>query len=350
MAKKLAVPHTILDVTDDWLRDTLAKTIFNTSFSQITYESIGEEYGFASKIYRIECNSAEKQQSIVLKLWDISTNAGIGEVLFYQHFQDVPIRIPQCYGASIDTESARAYLLLEDIQNARQGDVLQPVNLDVAKSMASDLAKLHSYYLEHSMLNELEWISDVSVWTTSDDWIDSRRKSFLERFPNKLSGTAHQLLDSMELVPQFVNQVLDDAPKTLLHGDFHLDNLLFEKQSKAVFLDWSRVLKGPQVYNLAELLFRMTNLDNFNQVIHVYITEFNRQSEDELELQQFENQIGAEMLRLFARTTLGIARWQPDSERGVQIIEDGLNKANKIVDFWYKRKANFLEFLDSELE
>ncbi len=334
----VSVPNSIEDVSKEWLSKALATT---SDIRSIEYERIGEDYGFASKLYRITLSPKEKLQTVVLKLWDTSSQAGLGELLFYQNLQDIPIRIPECFNAGFDSESARAFLLLEDIQDSVQGDVLSQVNIDLAKAIASDLAKLHSNYLEHPRLNSFDWISSVSVWKLNAEWFNTRHTLFLERFPNKLSGVALSLFDVMEQAPELVNQVLKDIPQTLLHGDFHLDNMLFEEGAKAVFIDWSRPLKGPASYNLAELLFQMTSLDNFDEVLATYLLEFNQQSNSDLKLEQLENQLTAEVLRLFTRTTFGIARWQPDSERGVQIIEHDLNNAIKIIEFWCRRNPDF---------
>lgn len=130
----------------------------------------------------------------------------------------------------------KAVLVLEDLKDAIQGDVLERLDLQRAEGVARNLARLHATWLEHPKL-ELSWISDVSTWTRESNWFHSRRILFLERFPNHLDGVARVLLDKIELAPAVANERLKDAPLTLLHGDFRLDNIIFEQQAEPVFLD-----------------------------------------------------------------------------------------------------------------
>lgn len=341
----LPVPASENEVTKEWLQTILAGTFPDATFASLEGERIGEAYGFGGRIFRYRWQDSRTPQSVVIKLWDTDSKAGIGEVLFYQTFQDVGVRVPICFYSAADKETKKAVLVLEDLKDAVQGDVLEQLNLERAKGVARSLARLHTTWLGHPKLAELSWMSEVSTWKTESDWFHSRRTLFLERFPDHLNGLARLLLDKIEFAPRVANERLRDAATTLLHGDFHLDNLLFEKQTEPVFLDWSRPVKGAPALNLVTLLFFMTPLKNFDTVFDCYLGKFNEISKSSLKRAVLEKQLGGGFLRAFAISTCGAARWQPASTRGVQILEASIKQRSKTVDFWHRRDPKLFSFL-----
>lgn len=343
----ISVPASQEEITQEWLEAVLGDLFPGATFASLKGTRIGETFGFASHIFRYQWLNHDELQSVVIKLWDLDGSAGLGEVLFYQTFKDVGTRIPRCFYSAADRMSKRAVLVLEDLSGAIQGDVLEPLDAEPAKGVARSLAKLHTTWLGHPMLAELSWISDVSTWNPEDDWFHARRSLFLERFPGHLGGLARSLLDQIESAPAATNERLKEAPVSLLHGDFHLDNLLFGKLTEPVFLDWSRPLRGAPAYNLATLLFSMTPLKNFDQVFDCYLGEFNKLSRSSLTRASLGRQLGAELLRAFARSTCGIARWQPQSTRGLQLIEAGIEQMNQAIDFWEDYDPELFSFFHS---
>jgi len=339
------VPASKDEITIDWLRVALASSFPNATFASLEGKRIGEAYGFASHIFRYCWQDKRTPQSVVIKLWNTDSKAGIGEVLFYQTFPEVGTRIPNCYYSKADEETKKAVLVLEDLKDAVQGDVLEPLDLERAKQVAKSLASLHATWLEHPKLTKFLWLPDVSTWKVKNDWIHSRRTLFLNRFGDCLSSLAWRLLDQLERAPAIANERLKYAPTTFLHGDFHLDNFVFEKQIKPVMLDWARPIKGPLALNVANLLFVMTSLQYFDAVIELYLDEFNKLAATSLSKEVLEKQLGGALLRRFASSTCGIALWQPSSSRGVQMIDVDIKQTSRIIDFWQMRDPELFSFL-----
>ncbi len=96
------------------------------------------------------------------------------------------------------------------------------------------------------------------------------------RFDDRLSGIARALLDKLELAPRVANECLASAPRTLLHGDFYLDNFVFENQSEPAILDWARPLKGPPALNVAALLFGITSSRKYDYFLIITLTSLTR--------------------------------------------------------------------------
>ncbi|MEM8860671.1 MAG: phosphotransferase, partial [Chloroflexota bacterium] len=184
------------------------------------------------------------------------------------------------------------------------------------------------------------WITDFSEWQLAADWIKPRRAEFLERFPSHLNPQALKLLNRLEETPAIALELAQGAPTCLLHGDFHLDNILFEPNDRPVFLDWSRPAKGSPAYNLIQTLIFMAPLEQFDQELNTYLDVFNQHAPNEVDLETLKGWLDAEFLRAFTTSTCGIARWRPTDERGKQIIEDTVEKVNAAAAFWGPRLKN----------
>lgn len=341
----LRVPAAEGDITGGWLRQALGGFFPGDSFTSLEKRRIGEQYGFASLIIRCLWSSAGKHRSVVVKLWDAAGKAGQAEVLFYRNLRELGARIPFCFYASVDERTHRAVLVLEDLQDAVQGDYLKLLDLDRAAAVARSLARLHAAWLGHPGLAAYPWLPDVTTWRKERAWFHSRKALFLERFDNRLIGLPRKLLEEIDRAAEAANLRLTAAATTLLHGDFHLDNLVFIDQVEPVFLDWSRPVIGPPSLNLVELLTRMTSLENYEAVFTTYLAEFNQASTKPLDRRTLERQLGGALLRSFAISTCGIARWQPSTARGVRTLEAGIALAGRSIDFWYERDPGLFSFL-----
>ena len=344
--QSLTAPASKDELTNEWLQSVLAHSLVSMT-GQPRLTRIGEAYGFASQLFRCRWQAEGSPNSVVVKLWATDSKAGTGEIRFYETFgQAVGCRIPLCYHAAADPNTQRGVLVLEDLQDAVQGDCLELLNLDRAKSVARSLAGLHTTWLEHTELAEFPWLPESSHWTLSSEWFQSRRNLFLERFGKTFDGVAEALLAKLELAPKLVNEHLTSAPRTLLHGDFHLDNIMFERQTEPVLLDWSRPIKGPLVLNLAKLLFAMTPLQNFDEVLTHYLETFNSKTRKPLSSTDIEKQLGGAFLRKFTLSTLAMVRSQMPPPRGPQLLEMGFKQASQAADFWYERDPELFSFLD----
>ena len=335
--KQLSVPTTVSEISPAWLKSTLASSFPEATLTGLQSQRIGADFGFASQIYRYRWQDNGTPQSIIVKYWHTNTKASVNEIRFYHTFRNVGIRIPFCYYGAVDESLQKAILLLEDFEDAVQGDVLKMVGIEQAVNIAVSLAKLHVTWLTNPILAEHSWINSVSTWLPDNDWLQSRRALFLERFPDRLNGPARRFLDRIEEAPELVNDRLEFAPTTLLHGDFHLDNLLFEKQTTPILLDWSRPLSGPAVINLADLLFCMIPLENFDHIFEAYLAAYSGTRKNITDKTNWQNQLGGAFLRKFTMSTCGLALWQPTLPRAVKIIEKTIENVNVMTDFWYRR-------------
>ncbi len=329
MQNNVTVPTGVDELTADWLCEALG-------VSSVTWlappEQIGQDYGFASQIFRIRLSG----RSLVAKLWNVE-QVGQDEVLFYQTFSNLNCRIPTCYFAATDQKQRRAVLLLEDVSGGVQGNVLKPLSKDQAIGVAASLAHLHAQWTNSPTLAETTWLKNISSWEPAPGWIESRRKRFLSRFPTSLNLNSAKMIEQLEQLVDITNIRVKSQPSTLLHGDFHLDNLLFDAENAPVILDWARPVLGPPVLNLAVLLFEMAPLQYFDLLLASYSEQYNQLAEHPLNKDDLQHALGGALIRRFSQLTCGIALWEPTKPRGGQIIEHGIKQANNMIDFGLKR-------------
>lgn len=329
----------------EWLDAVLEEAFPGATFAGLEAERVGEGYGFASLIRRYRWRDDGGPRSAVVKRWETDGVTGREELLFYQTFANVGVRVPHCYYGAYDEGRQTAVLVLEDLQDVTQGDVLEQLDQARAEGVARSLAGLHARWLEQERLETLPWLADVCRWEQDSGWFASRRALFIERFGDRLEGVPRALLEQLERAPAVVNERLTAAPWTLLHGDLHLDNVVFENGSEPVLLDWSRVWRGPAAMNVVELLFEMVAPDLFDAVLACYLEPFKGLAGTAPGVEEFEKQLGGALLRKFATSTCGIARWEPTSERSVAIVEATIERACRAVVLWQERDPELFSFL-----
>ena len=131
----------------------------------------------------------------------------------------------------------------------------------------------------------------------------------------------------------------------LVHGDLHLDNFLFKQDGHPVILDWARCARGPVGLDLADLLFEISKLENFEQILITYLNAFEEYSAVALDPAAIRSQLGGALLRKFAAWTCGIARWRPASSREAAMIGTSIERAVHSVTYWSTQDPNLFTFL-----
>jgi aminoglycoside/choline kinase family phosphotransferase len=178
------------------------------------------------------------------------------EVRFYQQLAaDLPVRTPGVFYADIDVETASFILLLEDMAPARQGDQLAGCTPDEAKIAVDELVRLHAPRWDDPSLTSLEWLHrdrDASqqfmLMLLPTLW-----DGFRDRYIADLEPDVHTAGDA--LFARLDGYLLADSqPWSIVHGDYRLDNLLFDPSPGGVpiaVVDWQTCTHGPALQDVA---------------------------------------------------------------------------------------------------
>ncbi len=184
------------------------------------------------------------------------------EAEFYRRFgTDAGISIPVCYHAEIDAASGNFVLLLEDMSDSRVGDSFLPLPEDV-ETAVRQLAPFHARWWSNERLQREDWLRYPGTPGHKVFMEQARgalagclpviEQRFPDEFPPLLSKIAQRSIENWEALVGM--QVA--APKTLVHGDFHPQQLFFangETGRFAVF-DWQTVNAGRAADDLARII------------------------------------------------------------------------------------------------
>ena len=171
------------------------------------------------------------------------------EVRFYQELAPrLPMRTPHVLHADIEVSTGRFVLLQEDMAPAQQGDQLAGCTLDQASVAVDELVKLHAPFWGDPALDELDWLhrDPEGNRTFMTMFLPNLWDGFRERYRDQLGTEVHAAGDSLFAA---LGAYLDpgDTPLTVVHGDYRLDNLLFDPTPGGVpiaVVDWQTCTHG----------------------------------------------------------------------------------------------------------
>jgi hypothetical protein len=178
------------------------------------------------------------------------------EVRFYQELApELPIRTPYAYCADIDVESASFVLLLEDLAPARQGDQLRGCTPGQAEIALEELGKLHASHWGDRALADIEWLHGDKA--ANQEFLATLLPGLWEGFRDRYS--ADLSVDVIQAGTVLFSEIeayllADPGPQTVVHGDYRLDNLLFDPApggTPVAVVDWQLCTDGPGMNDVA---------------------------------------------------------------------------------------------------
>lgn len=269
------VPDGFGDVTPQWLTAVLGAGGHlppGTRVAAAEGEGVAEGLGFVGEIRRLalryEGDAGAAPRSVIAKLPSAQEGSRALANLYglYErewHFynelgRDVGIGTPRCYCAAGDAEKGRYVLLLEDLAaTGRIGDQLAGCTEAEALLAVRELAAMHAAWWASPKLDAFGWMQMG---------VDMVRAAMTFAYPNAwpvaldLFGK-HTSPEVRAVIPglaprmmQLLDVIAAEAPLTILHGDYRLDNMFFGEAAAhhrlAVF-DWQSPNRGWAAYDLA---------------------------------------------------------------------------------------------------
>lgn len=162
------------------------------------------------------------------------------EVMFYRDLAPhTPMRLPKIYGSELTEDRTTFLLLMEDLSPAKPGSNLVGASREHASLALSEAAKLAAAFYGNDSIGELDYVMSAA----RDDGgafgqalMEQSWPGFVDRFGHGLS--AECIVFGERYVrghSHFVTRL--QGPKTLAHGDFRSENIMFTPTSVAT-LDW----------------------------------------------------------------------------------------------------------------
>ncbi len=181
------------------------------------------------------------------------------EVSFYRELAPtVAIHTPAAHAAIIDPATDDFVLILADLAPARQGDQLAGCSLLDAQTALAEAAALHAPRWGDPVLPTIDWLAvrPAALGAMVDTMLPAIIALFRERFAGMLAPEHLAMVDQLPAAIAAMRGNVD-APITVQHADFRLDNMMFDVGGGArpmATLDWQTVTAGPGLTDVAYFL------------------------------------------------------------------------------------------------
>ena len=162
------------------------------------------------------------------------------EVRFYQELRPtLDVQTPEVLYTEIDPGTHAFVLLMEDLAPAEQGDQLAGCDAAAAELALVELARLHGPRWGDPRLHDLAWLggADPEAEGAARGLWDALRAGFLERYGDRIDAVVREAVAGLD--PRFDRYVAPrEGPRTVTHGDYRLDNMLFGGPYPLAVVDW----------------------------------------------------------------------------------------------------------------
>ena len=322
------VPYSIEDVDEHWLTGMLRQgdVLAQGEVTKLEMKLIGEETGFLGQVALLTPTYSEPTSapaSFILKIPIASKNRIMGqslgvyerEIRFYTELKhQLNVKSPAYYGSALSAFDdpqvisnrlralarlpipiiallallvrfvfglmpRRYVLLIGDVSHLQLGDQQSGCNPDEIKWALTAMAKLHAPYWEsENAEREIPWIAELgySAKLIHMMYLQSARAYKKEAFP-QLSERQRRLFKWVGEHGTSITEVLGEQPRTLLHGDFRLDNICFDvDHSEVLLLDWQTMTFGSAGLELAYFLSSALSAGDKEETVSVLINHYHQ--------------------------------------------------------------------------
>jgi thiamine kinase-like enzyme len=265
-------------ITPDFLNALLPSAMGLDSATTIDprYERLTGQPAFTANIWRIRLIYDPPQPrapaSLIAKLPTGQTELheratilqpGAREHWFYRAAASrSPVLTPRCYYQAIDEATGQSVLLLEDIVAPTSGQLAGATPAQ-ARIALDSLARLHAAWRLTTDREEIQELMHLITgkWREEQKLVgelyDAAWPQFLRQaivpIPEKVRQFGEVIVGKITAVDALINQ----APKTLVHGDYRLENIRFgehEEQAACWIIDWEDVFFGSGMVDVSWFL------------------------------------------------------------------------------------------------
>lgn len=261
------IPRRPEDVTPAWLGGVLGADVRSVDTAPIGTGQTGATYRLTVQYG----TATDLPASFAIKLPSqddtVRDRVAIGyrsEHAFYRDVADlVQVPIPRNFHCEIGGEGAEFVLLLADMAPAEQGDQIAGCSADEAQLAVRALAGLHAPSWCDPKLTDFPGIAmpkpDAAMASGMGDVAKMATDITLEKLGDRMTAEDRATLSaSMAVVTPWL--LTEPDRFALLHGDYRLDNMLFDPdRTRVTVVDWQTLGSGLPARDLA--YFTATSLD-----------------------------------------------------------------------------------------
>lgn len=180
------------------------------------------------------------------------------ETRFYQQLaREVELTTPRCHYSDYDEETGDFVLLLQDLAPARAGDQVEGCSPEETELALRRLAEFHAAWWESPRFEELPWlpVTDETVRAqTAQANYQQAWEPFKENFAPMVPPHILEIGEKFRTKVAALMGHLAQPPRTIVHGDYRLDNLFFAPSQGGeplTVVDWQIMQRGRGVFDVA---------------------------------------------------------------------------------------------------
>jgi Ecdysteroid kinase-like family len=263
------------DVTPEWLTSVLGRHGFDGVVAGFKTERFGEGAGMMSLLTRLELDYASGQgpASVVVKMPSASDANRATAVAFHCYERETfflrdisprtSTRIPKVFHADIEGEEDFV-IVMEDMRGYHIGDQVVGCTIEQARLGMPCIAQFHASFwgkVDHPDYDFIpyhypSYFSDAMHNTAIAVW-DQMVEFAGDALPQDLRDVKQDYLAAIPGLQKWET----DEPRTIIQGDFRLDNLFFgttREQAPIALSDWQGLLRGKAAHDIAYFLSQST--------------------------------------------------------------------------------------------
>ncbi|MBW2623616.1 MAG: phosphotransferase [Deltaproteobacteria bacterium] len=296
MPKKF-IPGNINDITSEWLTKVLTESgvLKQTAIHAFEADIIGEDKGFMGQVARVKLDydtpANHSPSTVIVKLpslergrrllGDLMLHNEAENRLYGEFLPELPLTTPRCYFLDMDLglnernvklfiylvkrlpiiplfpililtvlffliKNRRYVLILEDLDEYDQIDQREGCSFEDARLVLNKLGESQAVFWENPRI-KTHWLTPGFEFHNSGNLIYKRSLArFQARYGDSVSDKGQEVITWLIENNSDLNKMVMTRPFTLVHGDFRLDNLFFDRANNNIAaVDWQAAHYGP---------------------------------------------------------------------------------------------------------
>ena len=249
------------DITNDWWAQVFGRAPVRWSWEPIGTGQVGDSVRFTLDFADDSGPATLAGKFAAADPTSRGTAAMLGlyakEVRFYRDLApQLPVRTPRVLFAEIADDGASFCLLFEDLGPARGGNQLAGCSLADARAVVAQAAALHAPSWHNPAILTLDWLQpDPAAAAQVKALYRQAQAIFRERYADTLEPEFMALCEALAEHTAATDRTAERV--SLVHGDFRLDNVLFDIKGGAeavAVLDWQTLTIGNGLTDIGYLL------------------------------------------------------------------------------------------------
>lgn len=248
-------------LSTEWLGQVLEAPVTGFSVAPLGFGQMGDSF----RVGLTYAGAGKAPSTVVLKVAaadETSRATGLAlrvfevEVRFYLELvSQLHAPVPTCLFGEVDVDTGWFTLLLQDMAPAVQGDQLLGCTPEQAELALVELARLHASGWQRPELAAVPWLNRTTPESAAftSTLIGGLFPGFLQRYAEQL--TERQAEICTLLIDRLDAYLADrSGPMTVVHGDYRLDNLLFDGSEVVTVIDWQTATWGSPMIDASYFL------------------------------------------------------------------------------------------------